>query len=182
MPCLYSRTRPADRDWHQYRMKNDEKTFATIVKDWYEPIYWHIRRLVVSHDDAEDIAQETFIKAYRHLWQLRDPDALKPWLYRIATNEINRHFGKKHESVELSEELVSRLEESAHVNFDDAAGVRLQKAILTLPPQQRTVFCLKYYDDMSYEEMSYVTGTRPETLKVHWHLAKKKIENLIIDE
>ena len=160
-------------------MRSTDSNISAIVKQFSEPLYWHIRRLVVSHEDAEDILQDCFVKAFRKLWQLRDEKSLKPWLYRIASNEVNSFYKRRMRTEELSSELLERLEESEYINLEDAAGVSLQKAILGLSPQQRLVFCLKYYEDMDYEQISYVTGSRPETLKVVWHNARKKVENFL---
>lgn len=152
------------------------------MRDYSEPLYRHIRRLVVSHEDAEDILQETFIKAFRKLWQLRDSSALKPWLYRIATNEVNRFFASRKMTEGLEAALLERLEASEYVNMEDVEGRRLQQALLKLSPLQRTVFSLRYYDDMDYKDMAVVTGSKPETLKVVWHNAKKKIEDSLLGE
>lgn len=160
-------------------MKSDDKTFNEIVQRYGEPLYWHIRRLVLSHDDAQDVLQETFVKAFRHLWQLRDQSSLRPWLYRIATNEVNRFLGRRRDNVPISEELESMLQEGEYINLNDIAGIKLQKAIALLPGLQRTVFCLKYYDDLDYKEISYITGSKPETLKVSWHIARKKVEQYL---
>lgn len=156
-----------------------EKIFTEIVNRYTEQLYWHIRRLVVSHEDARDILQETFIKAYKHLWQVRDKDSVKAWLYRIATNEAFRHLGKKKTTEEITEALLERLEEPEYINLRDIAGIELQKAIARLSPMQRTVFCLKYFDELDYKEISYITGTKPEALKANWHLARKKVEQYI---
>lgn len=160
-------------------MKTDAKTFAAILDKYQEPLYWHIRRLVVSHEDAQDILQESLIKIYGKLWQLRDESALKPWMYRIATNEVNRFFKKNHVALQsegISDELVEKLAEGGYVNFDELEGIKLQKAMMTLSPQQRTVFSLRYYDELDYEQISYITGSTVATLKVSYHNAKEKIK------
>lgn len=162
-------------------MRVDEHSFSSIVREYSRPLYWHIRRLVVSHDDTEDILQDTFVKAYRHLWTLRNPAALRPWLYRIATNEANRFLSKRIKPEDMSDVLAEKLAVSEYVDYTMEAEVRLQKAILSLSPQQRTVFCLKYYDDMDYDEISKVTGSRPETLKVNYHYAKEKVKKFLED-
>lgn len=163
-------------------MKTDAKTFAAILDKYQEPLYWHIRRLVVSHEDAQDILQETLIKIYAKLWQLRDESALKPWLYRIATNEVNRFFKKNRSVLQtegLSEEVADRLMEGEYVNYDELEGIKLQKAMMTLSPQQRTVFSLRYYDELDYEQISYITGSTVATLKVSYHNAKEKIKDYL---
>lgn len=162
-------------------MRVDPHSFSTIVQKYSQPLYWHIRRMVVNHDDAEDILQDTFVKAYRHIWTLRNSDSLKPWLYRIATNEANRFLSKKVNSEEMSAMLSEKLLASEYVDYTREAEIKLQKAILRLSPQQRTVFCLKYYDDMDYDEISKVTGSKKETLKVNYHYAKEKVKKFLED-
>ena len=162
------------------RQEDDMPTFEAVLKQYERPIYWHIRRMVVNHEDAQDVMQETFIRVYQGLGNLRKKEMLKVWLYRIATNECIRHLNKMKERAmsELSEEdvLLNRLTASEHVDWEDVEGVRLQKAILQLSQQERTVFNMRYYDEMSYEEISQVTGTTVSTLKVAFHHAKEKIK------
>ena len=160
-------------------MMVDCKQFAAIVQEYSEPLYWHIRRLVVSHEDAQDILQETFVKAYRNIWKLRDREALKCWMYRIATNEAMRFLGKRKNDEQLSEELADKLSASDYVDYTREAEVKLQKAILTLPQQQRAVFCLKYYDEMDYGQIADVLGGKPETHKVNYHYAKEKVKRYL---
>ncbi|MBP5375043.1 MAG: sigma-70 family RNA polymerase sigma factor [Bacteroidaceae bacterium] len=168
------------RLFQQGRPADDMPTFETVLKQYERPIYWHIRRMVVSHEDAQDVMQETFIRVYQGLNKLRKKELLKVWVYRIATNECLRHLTKVRERTmaELSEDdlLVRRLEASEHVDWEDVEGVRLQKAILRLSQQERTVFNMRYYDEMSYEEISQVTGSTVATLKVAFHHAKEKIK------
>ena len=162
------------------RKDDDMLTFEDVLKQYERPIYWHIRRLVVNHEDAQYVMQETFIRVYQGLDKLRKKEMLKVWVYRIATNESIRHLAKMRERTvsELSEDdvLVKRLEASEHVDWEDVEGVRLQKAILQLSQQERTVFNMRYYDEMSYEEISQVVGSTVSTLKVAYHHAKEKIK------
>lgn len=160
-------------------MKADANTFSSIVYEYSQALYWHIRRMVVNHEDAQDILQETLIKAYKHLWQLHDKSALRPWLYRIATNQANSFLSRQHQTDSLSEELTSNLMDSEYVDYSNLEGIKLQKAILSLSPQQRVVFCLRYYDGMEYPEIAEITGSSPETLKVSYHYAKDKIKKII---
>lgn len=160
-------------------MSSYDSIFTAMVNTYTEQLYWHIRRLVVSHEDAQDVLQETFMKAYRKLWTLRDRSAARAWLYRIATNEAMRQLGRRKEQEQLSAELMERIADERYINLEDIAGIRLQKAIARLSPMQRTVFCLKYFDDMDYEEISYITGTKTDALKANWHLAKKNVEQYI---
>ena len=162
------------------RQDDEMPTFEAVLKQYERPVYWHIRRMVVSHEDAQDVMQETFIRVYQGLGKLRKKEMLKVWVYKIATNESLRHLAKIRERTisELSEDdvLVKRLEASEHVDWEDVEGVRLQKAILQLSQQERTVFNMRYYDEMSYEEISQVTGSTVSTLKVAFHHAKEKIK------
>ncbi len=157
-------------------------TFEEVIRDYEQPLYWHIRRMVVSHDDASDVLQETFINIYKGLPSLREKAALRSWVYRIATNECIRFLSRRKEQA-LTEEnafLAEQLESSPGVDLSDGAALRFQKALLSLSPQQRTVFTLRYYDDLSYEEIAEVTGSSVATLKVAYHYAKEKIKNAII--
>ena len=160
-------------------MKNSEKIFTSIVHEYQEPLYWYIRHLVVNHEDSEDILQETFVRAFRSLWQLRDEKALRAWLYRIATGEISRYY-RKHRSMasleDISPEYLESLEGSQYVDFGDSAQICLQKALLTLTPQQKTVFALRYYDELSYKDIAYITGSTESTLKVAYHNARNRVE------
>ena len=157
-------------------------TFEEVIRDYEQPLYWHIRRMVVSHDDASDVLQETFINIYKGLPSLREKAALRGWVYRIATNECIRFLSRRKEQA-LTEEnafLAEQLESSPGVDLSDGAALRFQKALLSLSPQQRTVFTLRYYDDLSYDEIAEVTGSSVATLKVAYHYAKEKIKNAII--
>ena len=157
-------------------------SFEDVIREFEQPLYWHIRRMVVDHDDASDVLQETFIRIYKGLGSLRERDALRGWVYKIATNESLRHLSRKREMT-LSEgqaSLLDRLESSPGVDLTDGTALRFQKALLSLSPQQRTVFSLRYYDDLSYEEIAEVTGSSVGTLKVAYHNAKEKIKNAIL--
>ena len=157
-------------------------TFEEVLKEFEQPLYWHIRRMVASHDDASDILQETFIHIYKGLGSLSEKAALRSWVYRIATNECLRFLSRRKE-ISLTDEnsfLADQLESSPGVDLSDGAALRFQKALLALSPQQRTVFTLRYYDDLSYEEIAEVTGSSVQTLKVAYHYAKEKIKNAII--
>lgn len=160
-------------------MKSDKKTFTAIVEEFSQPLYWHIRRMVTSHDDASDILQDSLVKAYRKLWQLRDPKMLRPWLYRIATNECISFLKNKERFAPMDESLLDK-----EIYFDNSnnAEVLLQKAIMTLSPQQRSVFCLRYYNELDYKEIALVTGSSEGSLKVSYHNAKEKITKYLEDK
>ena len=154
--------------------------FEQLVHTYQEPLYWHIRRLVVSHEDARDLVQETFLQAWRAYPNLRDHSALRAWLYKIATNccysFLRRNRIAPLSTEELSSLLLERLEASSYVDFEDAASVRLQRALLTLSEQQRTVFNLRYWDEMPYEEIARVVGTSEASLRVSYHNAVERIK------
>lgn len=162
-----------------------EQGFCLLVEKFKSPMYWHIRRMVVSHEDAEDVLQETFIKVFRYLDDFRYECSFSTWLYRIATNECLRLLDKRKDHVVSSEEmqtdLVEKLMASEYVDYDDAMEVKFQKAILTLPEKQRLVFNLRYYDELKYEEISKITDTKVETLKANYHFAKERIKKYMIN-
>ncbi|MBQ9475851.1 MAG: RNA polymerase sigma factor [Bacteroidales bacterium] len=160
-------------------MNSERNTFETIVHKYSQPLYWYLRRIVVSHEDAQDILQETFIKAYRHLWQLRSGDRLKAWLYRIATNEAGRFLTKNRSTEQITAMLEEKLAAPQHIDNADEAEIKLQKALMNLSPQQKTVFCLRYYDEMDYRQIAKITGSKIETLKVSYHYAKEKIKKYL---
>ena len=165
--------------------QDPEKGFRRLVKKYQQPIYWHIRRMVVSHDDAKDVLQETFLRIFRNLNAFRSDSSLSTWIYRIATNECLRWLDKRKEEFisdeEVHQELLNQLMASEYVDYDQAMEVRFQKAILSLPDKQRLVFNLRYYDDLSYEAMKEITGSTIESLKVNYHLAKEKIKQYMIN-
>ena len=166
-------------------LKNADVGFRMLVEKFQSPMYWHIRRMVVSHEDAEDVLQETFIKIFRHLDDFRAESSLSTWVYRITTNECIRFLNRRREQTvsteEVQEELIGKLMASEYVDYDDAMEVKFQKAILTLPEKQRLVFNLRYYDELKYEEISKITDTKVETLKANYYFAKEKIKEYMIN-
>ena len=157
----------------------DEKTrsnaFSSLVKTYSETLYWHIRRMVLSHDDTNDILQNTFIKAWTGIDGFLGNARILTWLYRIATNEtltfINRNSNTTFEDIDTA---ATAIEADEWFDGDDLQA-RLQAAIQTLPPKQRMVFNMKYYEEMKYEEMSTILGTSVGALKASYHIAVKKI-------
>lgn len=157
-----------------------EQGFRLLMKKYGESVYWHVRRIVVSHDDAEDVLQETAISIYKSINQFAGNEKqLKPWLYKIATNESlsllrsRTHFFQSID--DLNPMLLDTLVSENRVNMDEAEYL-MQKKLLALSTQQRIVFNMRYYDDMSYEEIAKVTGKKIGTLKTNYHFAKTKIE------
>ena len=151
-----------------------------IVEKFRSPMYWHIRRMVISHEDAEDVLQETFIRIFRAMDDFRQESSLTTWVYRIATNECIRFLNRRKEQAvsteEVHDELMSKLMASEYVDYDNAMEVKFQQAILSLPEKQRLVFNLRYYDELKYEEISRITDTKVETLKSNYQFAKEKIK------
>jgi len=160
-----------------------EKAFTSIIKKYQEKLYWHIRRMVVDHDDANDVLQNMFIKVWNGLENFREDSQLYTWLYRIATNESLTFIEqlKKRASVSFSDvESVLSNKVAADKNFDaNKLEWKLQLAIQKLPEKQRAVFNLRYYDEMPYEEMSRILETSEGALKASYHHAARKIEDYI---
>lgn len=161
-----------------------EAAFAHLVRKYQSKLYWHVRKMVVSHDDADDLLQEIFVKVWRALPNFRQDAQLYTWLYRIATNECLGFLSSKKRQAfrpmtEASEALAANLE-ADEMPGADAIELKLQQAILTLPDKQRLVFNLRYYDEMPYEQMADVTGTSVGALKASYHHAARKIEEFMI--
>ncbi|MDO4972368.1 MAG: RNA polymerase sigma factor [Bacteroidales bacterium] len=162
-----------------------ESAFRTLVQTYGNRLYWHIRRIVVGHDDAEDVLQDSLIKVYAAIGDFNgDESQLQSWLYRIATNESLQLLRKKKhffQSIDdLSPALTATLVAENAVNLH-TAEMELHKAVLSLPTTQRLVFYMRYYDDLSYEEISVATGKSINTLKTNYHLASKTIQKHIKD-
>ena len=160
-----------------------EKAFTSIIKKYQEKLYWHLRRMVVDHDDANDVLQNVMIRIWNGLENFREDSQLYTWLYRVATNECLTFLEqqKKRAAVSLSD-VESGLENKikADQNFDgNKLEWKLQLGIQQLPEKQRIVFQLRYYDEMPYEEMSRVLETSEGALKASYHHAVKKIEEYI---
>src|SRR4249919_790153 len=162
-----------------------ERSFTAIIKKYQEKLYWHIRRMVVDHEDANDVLQNMFIKVWNGLENFREDSQLYTWLYRIATNESLTFLEQQKKRSSLSlDNLESGLENKiiADKNFDaNRLEWKLQLAIQQLPEKQRAVFTLRYYDEMPYEEMSRVLETSEGALKASYHHAVKKIEDFILN-
>lgn len=162
-----------------------EKAFTAIIKKYQEKLYWHIRRMVIDHEDANDVLQNMFIKVWNGLENFREDSQLYTWLYRIATNESLSFLEqqKKRSSVSMDQEengLANQLQADKHFDGNKLEW-KLQMAIQKLPEKQRVVFNLRYFDEMPYEEMSRVLDTSEGALKASYHHAVKKIEDFILN-
>lgn len=157
--------------------------FNMLVRTYQQKVYWLVRKMVIDHDDADDVTQEVFIKVHKAIDSFREDAQLYTWLYRIATNECLTFIKKKRRRFFLPigdvEGEMAELIEAQPVAPGDEIQKKLQKALLTLPDKQRLVFNLKYYEDMSYEQMAEVTGTSEGALKASYHHAVKKIEDFL---
>jgi RNA polymerase sigma factor (sigma-70 family) len=168
------------------KLRNSETRnygFNMLVRTYQQRVYWHVRKMVIDHDDADDLTQEVFIKIHKHIDGFREDSQLYTWIYRIATNECLSFLQKKKRRFflpigDVAQELLGKLDSSSLISGDDIQ-LKLQKALLTLPDKQRAVFNMKYFDDMSYEDISEVTKTSVGALKASFHHAVKKIEDFL---
>jgi len=161
-----------------------DKGFLQLMDTYKRPLYWHIRRLVVSHEDAEDILQETFINVYRFADSFKGESRVFTWLYRIATNECTKHFRKNKNWLKNAELITDRMIDGLSGSDSDnseAMLVKFQQAILKLPEKQRMVFNLRYYDELSYEEIGQILDSSVSTLKTNYHYASEKIKQYLIE-
>ncbi|KQS31437.1 RNA polymerase sigma factor [Dyadobacter sp. Leaf189] len=159
--------------------------FNQLVRKYQQKVYWLVRKMVIDHDDANDVTQDVFIKAWTALENFRGDAKLYTWLYRIASNEAINFLNKKRRKYfvpiyDVENELAEKLEADPEVS-GDAIQLKLQKAILKLPEKQRLVFNLKYFEELPYEEISEITGTSVGALKASYHWASKKIEDYLND-
>lgn len=157
-------------------------SFRDIVSQYSQPLYWKIRRIVISHDDADDVLQNVFVKAWTNIGEFQNRAKLSTWLYRIAVNESLDFLRKKHNdlSVSIDDHAAATQRLLADEFFDgDEAQARLQTAIALLPDVQRVVFNLRYYDEMKYSEMSQLLNTSEGALKASYHIAVKKITQFL---
>ena len=158
--------------------QSPEDGFRMLMAKYQESVYWHIRRLVVSHDDAQDASQETFVRIYRSLGNYRGDSSLRSWIYRIATNEALRIISKRKQevvSIESQQTGVNLIMADNYIDYDDKVAVKLQKAILSLPPKQQLAFNLRYYDDLGFDEIARIADSTPTSIKASYHVAKEKI-------
>lgn len=163
-----------------------EEAFTLLLNKYQERIYWHVRRYVLDHDDADDLVQDIFIKVWNNLDKFRADAKLYTWIYRIATNESITFLNKKKQalSISLNDESSAYLADTlTQPSYFDAnkAELKLQEALLTLPDKQRLVFNMKYFEDLKYSEISEILGTSVGALKTSYHFAVKKIEKYFLE-
>lgn len=156
-----------------------EEAFNEIVRSYSERLYWHVRRFVCTHEDTDDLLQEIFIKVWASIRDFRGESRIYTWLYRIATNETLNHLQKMKVRAALrfekiSDEMVGRIGSDPYFNGDEIER-QLSMAIQRLPDKQKTVFMMRYFEDLSYEDMSEILGTSVGALKASYHFAKEKI-------
>jgi len=167
-----------DKDW--------EQAFKLLVKDYHQRVYWQIRRMVLIHEDADDIAQNVFIKIYQNLNSFKNESKLSTWIFRITYNEtINFiHKNAKEQNVSFEDYSMNIADDLSTDEYftGDEIELKLQKAIASLPEKQRVVFMMKYHDEMKYEQISEISGTSVGALKASYHHAVTKIKEFLEDE
>jgi RNA polymerase sigma factor (sigma-70 family) len=157
--------------------------FNLLVRKYQQRLYWHIRKMVIDHDDADDLLQNVFIKVFKSLDGFREDSLLFTWMYKIATNECLTFLNAKRKRfyipiVNVEAELSRNLESDAYFS-GDRIQMKLQQALLTVPTKQRLIFNMKYFEHMKYEEISEILGTSIGALKASYHHAVKKIEDYL---
>ena len=166
--------------------ETQEKAFRELISLYKERLYWHIRKIVIIHDDADDVLQNTFVKVFRNIDKFKGNSKLFSWMYRIATNEAISFLNKrsklnKVDNIDLQNQMVENL--IADEYFDgNEIQLKLQMALATLPQKQRIIFNMKYFDNMKYKDISDILDTTVGGLKASYHHARKKIEQYILNE
>lgn len=165
--------------------KTRNKALSHLITKYQQRLYWHIRKIVIDHDDSDDVLQNTFIKIWKGLENFKEESQLYTWLYRIATNEsltlLRQKKKQNTSSLHTIEYELSKNLESDNYFTGDEIQLKLQQAILTLPEKQRLVFNMRYYDETTYEEMSQILETSVGALKASYHIAAKKIEEILVN-
>jgi RNA polymerase sigma-70 factor (ECF subfamily) len=157
--------------------------FNLLVREYQQRVYWHVRKMVIDHDDADDLTQEVFIKIHHAIGNFQGNSQLFTWIYRIATNECLTFLSKKRRRFflpigDVAKELTTKVNSSPDLSGDEIQK-KLHQALLQLPDKQRLVFNMKYFDDMTYEQISEITRTSIGALKASFHHASKKIEEFL---
>lgn len=174
----------ADNDIIAEMRRQPEQGFRLLMRKYREPVYWHIRRLVVTHADAQDAAQEAFVRIFKSMDSYRGNTSFAAWIYRIATNEALRLISKRHDNVSMEREgtnLLDQLPADNYINIADTEAVNMQRAILALPPKQQVVFNMRFYDEMEYGDIAAATDSSVAAVKMNYHLAKEKVKKAIIN-
>lgn len=175
---------PVEKLLPELRQESTQRqAFTELVRLTKQSLYWHIRKIVLVHEDANDVLQNTYVKVWRSLSQFKGNSRFYTWIYRIATNEaLTMLANRRMQSVSLSEEfediMIQRMQADAYYD-GDAMQLKLEKAIMTLPEKQRLVFNMRYFDEKPYAEISAITGTSEGALKASYHIAAEKIERYI---
>nr|WP_315148367.1 sigma-70 family RNA polymerase sigma factor [uncultured Flavobacterium sp.] len=163
--------------------KTQNQAFEKLLKDYQKPLYNHIRNIVLNHDDADDVLQNTFVKVFQNLSKFKGESKLFSWMYRIATNEALTFLNQKAKKSGISSEALQNKtidNLKADIYFDgNEIQIKLQKAIVSLPEKQQLIFKMKYFEELKYEEISEILGTSVGALKASYHIAVKKIEALV---
>jgi len=175
-------TKMEQRNDHIQDLQNvsAEEGIKILVAQYKEPLYWYIRRMVVSHDDTDDVLQETFIRAYRSWKTFRGESGIKRWLYRIATNESLRLIEKRKSDYVSPLDSAAQAQADTYIDYSDTMAVNFQKALQTLPEKQRAVFTLRYYDEMDYDDIAEVAEMSVQSAKTNYSYATKKIKEFMI--
>lgn len=174
----------ADNDIIAEMRRQPEQGFRLLMRKYREPVYWHIRRLVVTHADAQDAAQEAFVRIFKSMDSYRGNTSFAAWIYRIATNEALRLISKRHDNVDMEREgtnILDQLPADNYINIADTEAVNMQRAILALPPKQQVVFNMRFYDEMEYGDIAAATDSSVAAVKMNYHLAKEKVKKAIIN-
>ncbi|MFN2262040.1 MAG: RNA polymerase sigma factor [Psychroflexus sp.] len=162
---------------------NQDEAFRALISEHKVRLYWHIRNIVKTHEDADDVLQNTFLKVYKNIGKFKGDSKLFSWMYRIGTNESITFLNKKAKRLKISDQefqdyLLDSLQGDVYFE-SDKIQIELQKAIETLPDQQKKVFNMRYFEDLSYEDMSEILESSVGALKSNYHHARKKVENFL---
>lgn len=165
-------------------LKTQNQAFEILLKNFQKPLYNHIRNIVLNHDDADDVLQNTFVKVFQNLDKFKGESKLFSWMYRIATNEALTFLNKKSKvgavaSEALQNKTIDNLQSDVYFEGDEIQ-IKLQRAIALLPEKQQLVFKMKYFEELKYEEISEILGTSVGALKASYHIAVKKIEAFVL--
>lgn len=174
----------ADNDIIAEMRRQPEQGFRLLMRKYREPVYWHIRRLVVTHADAQDAAQEAFVRIFKSMDSYRGNTSFAAWIYRIATNEALRLISKRHDNVDMEREgtnILDQMPADNYINIADTEAVNMQRTILALPPKQQVVFNMRFYDEMEYGDIAAATDSSVAAVKMNYHLAKEKVKKAIIN-